>query len=84
MPNAAAAHSVSLSSTGCGAWSVADAVDGAVGEAVAQRRDVRLGAQRRVHLVHRVVAGRELVGEEQVVRRDLGGDRASPWTWPSG
>ncbi len=50
------------------------AVDGAVGQPLAQRRHVRRGAQRRVDLVDRVVAGRERVGQQQVVRGHLGGD----------
>ena len=36
--------------------------------------DVGVGAQRRVDLEDRVVGRGELVGQEQVVRRDLGGD----------
>ena len=51
-----------------------DRVDGAVGQRVAQRGDVLVGAQRRVHLVDRVVAGEQVGGQQQVVRRHLGGD----------
>ena len=51
-----------------------DDVDGAVGQAGAQRLDVGGGAQRRVDLVDRVVGRGQLVGEQQVVRGDLGGD----------
>ena len=50
-----------------------DDVDRAVGQALADRLDVALRAQRRVDLEHRVVAAGQLVGEDQVVRRDLGG-----------
>ena len=50
----------------------ADAVDRAVGQAFAHRLDVLGAAQRRVHLVERVVCGGELFGQEQVVRRGLG------------
>ncbi len=49
-----------------------DAVDGPVGEPGAQRLDVGCSAQRRVHLVDRVIAGRKLVGQQQVMRGDLG------------
>ncbi|SIA92430.1 Uncharacterised protein [Mycobacteroides abscessus subsp. abscessus] len=52
----------------------ADAVDRAVGEAFAHRLDVLGTAQRRVHLVERVVGGGQLLGQEQVVRRGLGRD----------
>ena len=52
----------------------ADAVDRAVGQAFAHRLDVLGPAQRRVHLVERVVGCGELLGEEQVVRRGLGRD----------
>ena len=51
-----------------------DDVDRAVGERGAQRLDVLGAAERRVHLVRGVVARDELLGEQQVVRRDLGGD----------
>src|SRR5690606_23394492 len=51
-----------------------DDVDGAVGQRLAQGEHVPLGAQRRVDLVDRVVGAHQLVGEEQVVRGDLGGD----------
>ena len=40
-----------------------DGVEGAVGQAGLHRLDVGLGAQRRVHLEHRVVAGAGVVGE---------------------
>jgi hypothetical protein len=50
-----------------------DRVDGAVGQRLPQRVDVLLRAQRRVDLVGRVVAGEQVGGEQQVVRRDLGG-----------
>ena len=61
-----------------------DAVDRAVLQALAQREDVGLGPQRRVHLVHRVVADGEVVGEQQVVRRHLGRHPPCPSTSPSG
>ena len=47
----------------------ADAVDGAVGQAFAHRLHVFSSAQRWVHLVERVVGGRQLLGEEQVMGR---------------
>ena len=52
----------------------ADDVNGAVGQALAHRLDVLRAAQRRVDLVQRVVGGGQLLGQEQVVRGDLGGD----------
>ena len=52
-----------------------DAVDRPVGERAAQRLDVLGLAQGRVHLARGVVAEQRLVGEQQVVRRDLGRDR---------
>ena len=51
-----------------------DDVDGAVGEGGADRENIRLGAQRWVDLEAGVVAAHRLVGEKEVVRRDLGGD----------
>ena len=77
MPMAAAAHSQSLSSCGCGAWSVATASMVPSASACAQRLDVRGGAQRRVDLVDRVVALHQVLGEDQVVRGDLGGHRVA-------
>ena len=74
MPGRAYAHSHSLSSTACGAWSVATQSI-VPSSSPARSADTSVGgAQRRVHLVHRVVAGREVVGQQQVVRGDLGGD----------
>ena len=84
IPNAAAAHSQSLSSCGCGAWSVATTSMVPSASAGAQRLDVGGRAQRRVDLVDRVVRRRELVGEQQVVRADLGGDVPALAPWPSG
>jgi len=55
-----------------------DGVDRAVGQPGAQGGDVGRGAQRRVDLEHRVVADGRVVGEHQVVRGDLGGDRDAP------
>ena len=52
-----------------------DGVDRAVGQAGLDRGDVGGGAQRRVDLEHGVVAGEQLVGEREVVRRRLGRDR---------
>ncbi len=52
-----------------------DGVDGPVDDALDERLDVCLGAQRRVDLEHRVVAAELLVGERQVVGGDLGGHR---------
>ena len=68
MPNAAAAHSQSLSSCGCGAWSVAtmSIVPSASPARTASTSAAR--AQRRVDLVDRVVRRGEVVGEQQVVR----------------
>ena len=43
-----------------------------VGEALTNRRDVHLATERRVHLRVRVVVPDRLVGQHQVVRRDLG------------
>ena len=76
MPNAAWSYSTFLSSTVCGAWSVAMQSIVPSEEPGQHRLPVRLGAQRRVHLGVRVVAGlaHRLVGEEEVVRRHLGGD----------
>ncbi len=51
-----------------------DAVDRAVRQAFSKRVHVGLRAQGRVDFVERVVGGREVVGEQQVVRGDLGGD----------
>ena len=51
-----------------------DAVDRPVRQPGPQRVHVGLGAQRRVHLVDRVVAGGQLVGQQQVVRGHLGGN----------
>ena len=48
-------------------------VDDAVSNSLAQRHDVLFGAQRRVHLEHRVVGACGLVGEQQVVRGCLRG-----------
>src|SRR5699024_10612136 len=50
-----------------------DDVDGAVGEALAHRGDVLGGAQRRVDLEDGVELAHVLVGQQQVVRGDLGG-----------
>ena len=52
-----------------------DGVDGAVGQPGLDGVDVGAGPQRRVHLEHRVVALQQLVGQREVVRRRLGGDR---------
>ena len=51
-----------------------DDVDGAVGETGPQRLGVGGSAQGRVDLVDRVVGRGQVVGEEQVVGADLGGD----------
>ena len=50
MPNGASSNAASFASYACGAWSGRDAVDHAVLERRAQRRDVGRLAQRRVHL----------------------------------
>ena len=62
----------SFSSTACGRVVGGDGVDRPVGEARPQRVPVLRRAQRRVHLEVRVVADEGLVGERQVVRRDVG------------
>ena len=77
MPKAAAAHSQSLSSTGCGAWSVATASIVPSASPARSAVDVGRGAQRRVDLVDRVVGRDQLVGQQQVVRGHLGGDVAA-------
>ena len=51
-----------------------DYIDDAVGNRLAQCHDVLFGAQRRVHLEHRVVGACGLIGEQQVVRGCLRGD----------
>ena len=51
-----------------------DDVDRAVGETLAHGEHVLLAPQRRVDLEARVVAAGEVVGQQQVVRSDLGGD----------
>ncbi len=51
-----------------------DDVDRAVGETLAHRENVLFATQRRVDLEAGVVAAREFVGEQQVVRGDLGRD----------
>ena len=61
----------------------ADDVDGAVGQRLAHGLDVLGGAQRRVDLVQRRVGARLLIGEHEVVRRDLGGDVDSPGLGPA-
>ena len=68
----------------CGAWSVAMQSMVPSRSAVEQRRAVRLRAQRRVHLGVGVVAASadRLVGQRQVVRRHLAGDRARPRALP--
>ena len=56
MPGRAYPHSHSLSCTACGAWSVATTSMTPSTSAGPQRGHVGVGAQRRVHLEHRVVA----------------------------
>ena len=72
MPGGASSNGTSLVSGVWGAWSVAIAsiVPSSSG---AQRVDVGLLAQRRVHLEHRIEARARLVGEHEVLRRALGG-----------
>ena len=61
---------------GCaGAWSVAIASIVPSARPMRHRLDVGHRTQRRVDLVQRVVGGESLVGEAEVVRRRLGGDR---------
>ena len=57
-------------------------VDHALGERGPHGLGVRAGAQRRVDLVDRVVAGQARVGEQQVVRRDLGAHPHARPPWP--
>ena len=52
-----------------------DRIDRAVGQAAPKRVPILARAQRRVHLEVRVVRQEVVVGEDQVVGRDLGGDR---------
>ena len=56
-----------------------DAVDRAVAQTLDERLPVRLGGQRRAHLeARRIEAEHLLVGQQQVVRRRLGGDVDAP------
>ena len=52
-----------------------DGVDGAVDEARLDGGHVGVGSQRRMDLEHRVVGGTTAVGQGEVVRCRLGGDR---------
>jgi hypothetical protein len=52
-----------------------DAVNRAGAQPLDQRLAIGFGAQRRVHLEGRVEAAERLVGERQVVRSRLAGDR---------
>ena len=52
----------------------ADDVDGAIGQGLANRLDVLGRAQRGVDLVQRGVGAGHLIGQQEVVRRDLSGD----------
>ena len=61
-----------------------DRVDGAVGEASAHRVDIKLGAQRRMHLGVGIVACHGGLGEREVMRRHFGGHRQPPRLWPRG
>jgi len=79
MPNAASAHSDSWPPRMRGVVG-GHAVDG--GRPGRGRSSEVLGAQRGL-TEHRVVARRELVGQQQVVRRDSA-VTGLPWTWPSG
>ena len=75
MPIGASSNGTSFSSRACGAWSVAMQSIVPSRRPVDQRLPVVLGAQRRVHLQPRVeVLEQRLVGQREVVRRDLGGD----------
>src|SRR2546429_7139263 len=55
-----------------------DAVDHALLERLAQRRDVRRFAQRRVYFWVRIVAPAVALGEREVVRGGLGGGADPP------
>ena len=81
IPLAAWSNSTSLSLSAWGAWSVAMQSMVPSASASQQRLDVALGPQRRRHLGVGVVGAQRLVGQEQVVRRHLGGDpaRRAPW-----
>ena len=77
MPNGARSNSTIFSSAWCGAWSVAITSTRAVGDAFEHRVAIGGLAQRRVHLEVGVVLDRaveRLVGEREVMRRDLAGD----------
>ena len=74
MPNAASANAWSLSCEACGAWSVATASIVPSARAARSACDVVGRTQRRVDLEDRVVAVEQVAGQQQVVRRDLGGD----------
>ena len=52
-----------------------DGVDGAVDQPFTDGVDIGLRAQRRVHLEHRVEVLAARIGQREVLRRDLGGDR---------
>ena len=49
-----------------------DGIDRAIAQSGAYRGDVAIGAQRRIDLEHRVVAGAALVGEREVMGRRFG------------
>ena len=83
MPKAAWSYSTFLSSTVCGAWSVAmqSIVPSRSPSSTAWRS--ASDAQRRVHLGVRVVgASRPPRRSAEVVRRDLGGDAHARAPWP--
>ena len=75
MPGGAWSKGTSLASGACGAWSVATASMVPSAEPAQHGGHVGVGAQRRVDLEDRVVARDRGVGEQQVVRRHLGGHR---------
>ena len=84
IPKAAASHSQSLSSTGCGAWSVATTSMVPSASPAPKRGDVVGRAQRRVDLVARVVGSGQVLGQQQVMGRDLGRDRRGLAASPAG
>ena len=74
-PNGASSNGTSFSWRACGAWSVATHVIAPSPQRVAQSLAIVGRAKRRVHLHVRVERADHLVGEDEMVRGDLGGCR---------
>ena len=72
-PNGASSNGTSFSCRACGAWSVAMHEIAPRRRRVAERLAVLARSQRRVHLRVRVERADCLLGEHEVMRRDLGG-----------